>query len=233
MWRLTATSESVIGGASGISGLCALLWPPDRFTRPAGQHGGAGDSLVFCLRRSSSIGLCRGIRVDVVPVSELGGERGVAEHRSEVAGVGQPPRGGWLGELGRLKGGRPNSLGVSLRRAFVSRSELSVSSIRAFLLGDLLMDLLRFKPDRRNGVTASVESARPRNFGFAAQPNDGDSRSSLPETRSPRPPGVWVESRCACAHGPALNGQAVRVYRCLRSIISGIERSVHSYLWRR
>jgi hypothetical protein len=34
-------------------------------------------------------------------------------------GVRHPPRSGWLGEWGRLKGGCPVGLGVALKRAFV------------------------------------------------------------------------------------------------------------------
>ena len=48
-------------------------------------------------------------------------------------------------------------LGVALKRAFVSRSELPACAIRALLLADVLADLLQFKPDRRNGIASGPE----------------------------------------------------------------------------
>ena len=62
--------------------------------------------------------------------------------------VRHPPRSGWLDEWDRLKGGHLLSLGVALKRASVNGSELSVCSIRGFLLADVLADLLQFKADR-------------------------------------------------------------------------------------
>ena len=44
----------------------------------------------------------------------------------------------WLDEWDRLKGGHLLSLGVALKRASVNGSELSVCSIRGFLLADVL-----------------------------------------------------------------------------------------------
>jgi hypothetical protein len=59
--------------------------------------------------------------------------------------------------LGRLKDGRSVGLGVARLRAYVNSSKLCICSIRAFLLADVLADLLQFEPDGRYGVTASPE----------------------------------------------------------------------------
>ncbi len=56
-----------------------------------------------------------------------------------------------------MEGGHLLSLGVALKRAFVNGSELSVCSIRGFLLADVLADLLQFKADRGDSVTAGPE----------------------------------------------------------------------------
>src|SRR5947199_7632712 len=71
--------------------------------------------------------------------------------------VRHPPQSGWLDEWDRLKGGHLLSLGVALKRAFVNGLELSVCSIRGFLLADVLADLLQFKADRGDSVTAGPE----------------------------------------------------------------------------
>src|SRR5918995_3459476 len=69
-------------------------------------------------------------------------------------------------------------LGVALKRAFVDSSELSVCSIRALLLADVLADLFQFKPDGRNGVAPGPEMlAREISF-LAAQP--GNRNRTLP-----------------------------------------------------
>jgi hypothetical protein len=56
--------------------------------------------------------------------------------------VRHPPRSGWLDELGRLKGGWVRDLGVALKRAYGSGSELSTVTIRGVLLADVLANLL-------------------------------------------------------------------------------------------
>src|SRR5438876_10893029 len=71
--------------------------------------------------------------------------------------VRHPPQSGWLDEWDRLKGGHLLSLGVALKRACINGSELSVCSIRGFLLADVLADLLQFKADRRDSVTAGPQ----------------------------------------------------------------------------
>ena len=71
--------------------------------------------------------------------------------------VRHPPQSGWLNEWDRLKGGHLLSLGVALKRASVNGLELSVCSIRGFLLADVLADLLQFKADRGDSVTAGPE----------------------------------------------------------------------------
>src|SRR5262249_61441575 len=45
----------------------------------------------------------------------------------------------------------------ALKRAYSISSKLSVCSIRALLLADVLADLLQFKPHRGNGITPSPE----------------------------------------------------------------------------
>ena len=59
--------------------------------------------------------------------------------------------------MGRLKGGRLKSLDVALKRAYVNSSKLSVCSIRALLLADVLADLLKFEPYRGNGIASRPE----------------------------------------------------------------------------
>src|SRR6266705_1891528 len=75
--------------------------------------------------------------------------------------VRHPPQSGWLDEWDRLKGGHLLSLGVALKRAFVNGLELFVCSIRGFLLADVLADLLQFKADRGDSVTAVPRDVRP------------------------------------------------------------------------
>jgi hypothetical protein len=55
-----------------------------------------------------------------------------------------------------IEGRRPR-VQASLKRAYVNSSELSVGSIGALLLADLLADLFHFKPYRRNGIAPSPE----------------------------------------------------------------------------
>src|SRR6202051_2493078 len=88
--------------------------------------------------------------------------------------VRPPPQSGWLNEWYRLKGGHLLSLGVALKRAFVNGSELSVCSIRGFLLADVLADLLQFKADRGGGVTAGPEMFAREIPLLTAQPGNGD-----------------------------------------------------------
>src|SRR5947207_5739529 len=88
--------------------------------------------------------------------------------------VRHPPRSGWLDEWDRLKGGHLLSLGVALRRAFVNGSELAVLSIRGFLLADVLADLLQFKADRGDSVTAGPEMFAREIPLLTAQPGNGD-----------------------------------------------------------
>src|SRR6266851_8841579 len=68
-----------------------------------------------------------------------------------------PRRAGGLMSGTASKGGHLLSLGVALKRAFVNGLELSVCSIRGFLLADVLADLLQFKADRGDSVTAGPE----------------------------------------------------------------------------
>ena len=56
-----------------------------------------------------------------------------------------------------MEGGDLLSLGVALKRACINSSKLSVLSIRGFLLADVLADLLQFKADRGDSVTAGPE----------------------------------------------------------------------------
>ena len=97
-------------------------------------------------------------------------------HRSAslLCVVRHPPQSGWLDEWDRLKGGHLLSLGVALKRAFVNGSELSVCSIRGFLLADVLADLLQFKADRGDGIAAGPEMLARKIPLFAAQPGNGD-----------------------------------------------------------
>ena len=88
--------------------------------------------------------------------------------------VKHPPQSGWLNEWDRLKGGHLLSLGVALKRAFVNGLELSVCSIRGFLLADVLADLLQFKADRGDSVTAGPEMFAREIPLLTAQPGNGD-----------------------------------------------------------
>ena len=73
-----------------------------------------------------------------------------------------------------LKGSHLLSLGVALKRAFVNGSELSVCSIRGFLLADVLADLLQFKADRGDSIAAGPEMLARKIPFLAAQPRYGD-----------------------------------------------------------
>src|SRR5438876_12210738 len=116
--------------------------------------------------------------------------------------VRHPPQSGWLDEWDRLKGGHLLSLGVALKRAFVNGLELSVCSIRGFLLADVLADLLQFKADRGDSVTAGPEMFAREIPLLTAQ--SGNRNGTLPsKIRSPKLLGAWGESRCTYAHGPA------------------------------
>ena len=88
--------------------------------------------------------------------------------------VRHPPQSGWLDEWDRLKGGHLLSLGVALKRACINGSELSVCSIRGFLLADVLADLLQFKADRGDSVTAGPEMFAREIPLLTAQPGNGD-----------------------------------------------------------
>jgi len=85
-------------------------------------------------------------------------------------------------EWDRLKGGHLLSLGVALKRASVNGSELSVCSIRGFLLADVLADLLQFKADRRDSVTAGPQMFTREIPLLPAQP--GNSNCALPLQKS-------------------------------------------------
>ena len=74
------------------------------------------------------------------------------------------------------------SLGVALKRASVNGSELSVCSIRGFLLADVLADLLQFKADRRDSVTAGPQMFTREIPLLPAQP--GNSNCALPLQKS-------------------------------------------------
>ena len=74
----------------------------------------------------------------------------------------------------RLKGGHLLSLGVALKRASVNGSELSVLSIRGFLLADVLADLLQFKADCGHCVAAGPEMLARKIPLLATQPGNGD-----------------------------------------------------------
>src|SRR6266550_8194282 len=96
--------------------------------------------------------------------------------------VRHPPQSGWLDEWDRLKGGHLLSLGVALKRAFVNGLELSVCSIRGFLLADVLADLLQFKADRGDSVTAGPEMFAREIPLLTAQP--GNRNCTLPLQKS-------------------------------------------------
>ena len=78
------------------------------------------------------------------------------------------------GELGRLKGGRSISLGVALKRAYGVSSKLSVCSIRALLLADVLADLLQLEANSGNGIAPSPEMLAREIPLLAAQPGNCD-----------------------------------------------------------
>src|SRR2546421_2797758 len=116
--------------------------------------------------------------------------------------VRHPPQSGWLDEWDRLKGGHLLSLGVALKRAFVNGSELSVLSIRGFLLADVLSDLLQFKTDGGDSVTASPEMFAREIPLLTTQPGNGD--CTLPfKNPITEAIGCLGESRCTYAHDPA------------------------------
>ena len=81
-----------------------------------------------------------------------------------------------------MEGGWLLVVGVALKRAFVNGSELSVLSIRAFLLADVLADLLQFKADRGDSVTAGPEMFAREIPLLTAQPGNGD--GTLPLQKS-------------------------------------------------
>jgi len=63
--------------------------------------------------------------------------------------------------------------------------------------------LFQLKSDRGNGVPAGPEVCARKVPFLAAQSGDRDGALALRKPRSPTPPGVWAESRCTYAHGPA------------------------------
>ena len=81
-----------------------------------------------------------------------------------------------------MEGGHLLSLGVALKRAFVNGSELAVLSIRGFLLADVLADLLQFKADRGDSVTAGPEMFAREIPLLTAQPGNGDCTLPLQES---------------------------------------------------
>ena len=81
-----------------------------------------------------------------------------------------------------MEGGRLLSLGVALKRACINGSELSVCSIRGFLLADVLADLLHFEADRRDSVSAGPEMFAREIPLLTAQPGNGDCTLPLQES---------------------------------------------------
>src|SRR5881296_3559507 len=165
--------------------------------RRLGVHVRASDLLSGNFRRPGTISR------DLLPGSQLGAagaHHGARQGRSNqpaesfdqrsvglspdtaVSAVRHPPQSGWLDKWDRLKGGHLLSLGVALKRAFVNGSELSVLSIRSFLLADVLADLLQFKADRRDSVTAGPQMFTREIPLLPAQP--GNSNCALPLQKS-------------------------------------------------
>jgi hypothetical protein len=64
-------------------------------------------------------------------------------------------------------------LGVALKRAYVNGSKLAAGSIRMLLFADVLADLLKFKPNRGNGIAAGPEMLAREIPLLAAQPGNG------------------------------------------------------------
>ena len=73
-----------------------------------------------------------------------------------------------------MEGGHLLSLGVALKRAFVNGLELSVLSIRGFLLADVLANLFQFKADRGDSITAGPQMFAREIPLLTAQPGNRD-----------------------------------------------------------